>query len=188
MDHHHLLEVEGVHVSRREDLRLITGAGKYASDWNLPGQLYAYFLRSDRAHAKIVSINCDAAKQHPGVVRIYTGEDAVRAGYVKPLTMLTFKGKGGMELRLPERPVLAHERVRCVGEPLAMVVAETALIAQDATELIEVEYEDLPVVIDPEAALAPGAPQLHDNVPGNLPFEFEAGDGAATEAAFAKAA
>ncbi|HJQ61494.1 MAG TPA: xanthine dehydrogenase family protein molybdopterin-binding subunit [Burkholderiales bacterium] len=188
MDHHHLLEVEGVHVSRREDLRLITGAGKYASDWSLPGQLYAYFLRSDRAHAKIVSINTEAAKQHPGVVRIYTGEDAVRAGYVKPLTMLTFKGKGGMELRLPERPVLAHGRVRCVGEPVAMVVAETALIAQDATELIEVEYEDLPVVIDPEAALAPGAPQLHDNVPGNLPFEFEAGDGAATEAAFAKAA
>ena len=79
MEHHHLLEVEGVHVSRREDLRLITGTGKYASDWNLPGQLYAYFLRSDRAHAKIVSIDLDAAKKHPGVVRVYTGEDAVQA-------------------------------------------------------------------------------------------------------------
>ena len=188
MEHHHLLEVEGVHVSRREDLRLITGTGKYASDWNLPGQLYAYFLRSDRAHAKIVSIDLDAAKKHPGVVRVYTGEDAVRAGHVKPMTMLTFKGKGGMEVRLPERPALAHGVVRCVGEPVAMVVAESALVAQDAAELIEVEYEDLPVVIDPEEALAAGAPQLHENVPGNMPFEFEAGDAAATEAAFQKAA
>ncbi|HEX6008197.1 MAG TPA: xanthine dehydrogenase family protein molybdopterin-binding subunit [Burkholderiales bacterium] len=186
--HHHLLEVEGVHVSRREDLRLITGAGKYASDWNLPGQLYACFVRADRAHAKILSLDTQAVARHPGVVRIYTGEDTVRAGYVKPMTMLTFKGKGGMELKLPERPALAHGRVRCIGEPVAMVIAETALIAQDAAELVEVEYEDLPVVIDPEDALKSGAPQLHENVPGNVPFEFEAGDAAATEAAFGKAA
>ena len=185
---HHLLEVEGVRVSRREDLRLVTGAGKYASDWSLPGQIHAHFLRSDRAHATIVSINTEPALKHPGVVRVFTGDDAVAAGYIKPMTMLTFKGKDGMQIRLPERPVLAHGRVRCIGDALAMVVAETALIAQDAAELIEVEYEELPVVIDPEDALAPGAPQLHDNVPGNLPFEFEAGDRAATEAAFAKAA
>jgi carbon-monoxide dehydrogenase large subunit len=188
MDHHYLLEVEGVRVSRREDLRLITGAGTYASDWNLPGQLYAHFLRADLAHAKIVSINVEAALKHPGVVRVYTGADAVRAGYLKPMTMLTFKGKDGMQVRVPERPVLAHGRVRCVGEPVAMVVAKTALIAQDAAELIEVEYEELPVVIHPEDALAPGAPQLHENVPDNMPFEFEAGDATATEAAFAKAA
>ena len=114
--HHHLLEVEGVHVSRREDLRLITGTGKYASDWNLPGQLYACFVRADRAHAKILSLDTQAAARHPGVVRIYTGEDTLRAGYVRPMTMLTFKGKGGMELKLPERPALAHGRVRCIGE------------------------------------------------------------------------
>jgi carbon-monoxide dehydrogenase large subunit len=185
---HHLLEVDGMRVSRREDLRLMTGAGKYASDWNLPGQLHAFFLRADRAHANIVSVNVERALRHPGVVRVYTGTDAVRAGYTKPLTMLTFKGKGGMEVRLPERPVLAHGKVRCVGEPVAMVIAESALAAQDAAELIEVEYEELPVAIDPEEALAPGAPQLHDNVPGNMPFEFEAGDAAAAEAAFAKAA
>src|SRR5688572_28676746 len=187
MEHHHLLEVQGVHVSRREDLRLITGAGKYASDWNLPGQLSAYFLRADRAHAKILSIDSAAASRQPGVVRIYTGADTVRAGYVKPMTMLTFKGIGGMEVRLPERPALAYGRVRCVGEPVAMVVAESALAAQDAAELIDVQYEDLPVVTDPEKAFEPGAPQLHDNVPGNAPFEFEAGDAAATEAAFARA-
>lgn len=184
---HHLLEVDGMRVSRREDLRLMTGAGKYASDWNLPGQLHAFFLRADRAHAKIVSVNVERALQHPGVIRVYTGADAVRAGYVRPLTMLTFKGKGGMEVRLPERPVLAHGKVRCVGEPVAMVIAESALAAQDAAELIEVEYEELPVAIDPEEALAPGAPQLHDNVPGNMPFEFEAGDAAAAEVAFARA-
>ena len=86
MDYHHLLEVQGVDVSRREDLRLITGAGKYASDWNLPGQLYAYFLRADRAHAKLVAINTEAARAQPGVVRVYTGADMVKAGYVKPMT------------------------------------------------------------------------------------------------------
>lgn len=184
----HLLEIDGVRVSRREDLRLITGAGKYASDWSLPGQLYAHFLRSDRAHARILSIDTQEAANYPGVVRIYTGEDAVRAGFVRPMTMLTFKGRGGIELRHPERPALAHGRVRFVGEPIAMVVAESHLSAQDAAELVRVEYEDLPVVIDPEAALAPGAPQLHENVPENLPFDFEAGDAAATEAAFARAA
>lgn len=185
---HHLLEVDGAHLSRLEDLRLITGAGKYAADWNLPGQLYACFLRADRAHANILSIDTGAARQHPGVIAVYTGEDAVGAGYTKPMTMLTFKGKGGMQPHLPERPVLAHGRVRCIGEPVAMVIAETALIAQDAAELIAVEYEELPVVIDPEQALAAGAPQLHDNVPGNMSFEYEAGDAAATAAAFAQAA
>lgn len=185
---HHLLEIGGARVSRREDLRLVTGAGKYASDWNLPGQLHAHFLRADHAHARIVSIDVERALKHPGVVRVLTGADAVRAGYVKPMTMLTFKGKDGMQVRVPERPVLAHGRVRCVGEPVAMVVAETAFAAQDAAERIEVEYEELPVVIEPDSALAPGAPQLHDDVPGNLPFEFEAGDAATTAAAFAGAA
>ena len=183
----HLFEIEGEHYSRLEDRRLITGAGQYASDWNLPGQLHAFFLRADRAHAKIVSIDTARAAKQPGVVRIYTGADAVAAGHIKPMTMLSFKGRGGMTVRVPERPALAHGRVRCIGEPVAMVVAESALAAQDAAELIDIEYEELPVVIDPEAALADGAPLLHDNVPGNMPFDFEAGDAAATEAAIAKA-
>jgi carbon-monoxide dehydrogenase large subunit len=184
----HLFEVDGVHVSRLEDLRLITGAGTYASDWNLPGQLHGSFLRADRAHAKIVRIGTDAARAHPGVAAVLTGEDAVRAGYVRSVTFLSFKGKGGMDGRIPEHPVLAHGRVRFVGEPVALVVADSALNAQDAAELIEIEYEDLPVVIDPEDAIRPGAVQLHDDVPDNTPFEYEAGDKAATDAAFAKAA
>jgi carbon-monoxide dehydrogenase large subunit len=188
MGHHDFFEVDGVHVSRLEDLRLITGAGTYASDWNLPGQLHAFFLRADRAHANIVSIDVAAARAERGVAGVFTGEDAVRAGYVRSATFLNFTGKNGMEGRIPERPVLAHGRVRFVGEPLALIVAESALAAQDAAELIAVEYEDLPVVIDSEEALTTAAPQLHESVPGNMPFEYEAGDKAATDAAFAKAA
>jgi carbon-monoxide dehydrogenase large subunit len=175
-------------VGRVEDARLTTGAGQYAADWNLPGQLYACFLRSDRAHAEIVSINTAKAAKYPGVKRILTGADAVAAGYVKPLHTLTFPGKGGMQTRAPERPALAHRKVRFVGEAVAMVVAHTAAAAQDAAELIEVEYRDLPPAIHPEEALAPGAAQLHENVPGNLSLEAEAGDAAAVDAAFAKAA
>lgn len=175
-------------ATRREDLRLITGAGKYASDWNLPGQAYAGFLRSDRAHARIASINVEHARTHPGVLEVFTGEDAVRAGYNRPFTFIAFTGRNGAKIIVPERPALAHGRVRFVGEPVAMVVAESALAAQDAAELIEVEYEDLPLVVSPHAALAAGAVQLHENVPGNVPLELERGDAAAVEAAFARAA
>jgi carbon-monoxide dehydrogenase large subunit len=175
-------------VGRVEDARLTTGAGRYAADWKLPGQLYACFLRSDRAHAEIVSVDAAAALKHRGVKRVFTGDDAVRAGYTRQMHTLTFPGKGGMQTRSPERPVLAHGKVRYVGEALAMVVADSAAAALDAVELIEVSYRDLPPVIHPEEALAPGAAQLHDTVPGNLSLEAEAGDAAAVEAAFARAA
>lgn len=188
MDHHHLFDVGGAHLSRLEDLRLIKGEGCYSADWNIAGQAHAAFLRADRAHARILSINTDAARKAPGVIGVYTGADSVSAGHVRPMSFLTFAGKDGMKARFPDRSALAHDRVRFVGDAVAMVVAETALQAQDAAELIEVDYEDLPVVVAPEAALAAGAPQLHDNVPGNLSFEQEAGDAAAVDAAFAKAA
>ncbi|MGZ8154461.1 MAG: xanthine dehydrogenase family protein molybdopterin-binding subunit, partial [Burkholderiales bacterium] len=169
-------------------LRLITGAGTYASDWNLPGQLYAHFVRADRAHAKIVSIDTTAARSAPGVAGIYTGADAVNAGYTRGPIFLNFPGKDGMKARIPDRPALAHGRVRFVGEPVALVVADTPGAAQDAAELVAIEYDDLPVVIDQERALSSGATLLHDDVPANMPFEYEAGDLAAVEAAFAKAA
>ncbi|MFN9488890.1 MAG: xanthine dehydrogenase family protein molybdopterin-binding subunit [Betaproteobacteria bacterium] len=186
--HHHHFEVGGAHLSRLEDLRLIKGEGRYAADWNLPNQVHAAFLRADRAHAKIVSISTAAARKAKGVLGVFTGEDAVKAGYVKPLSFLTFAGKDGKKANIPERPALTADRVRFVGDLVAMVVAETALQAQDALELIEVDYEELPVVVSPRAAVAPGAPLLHDNVPGNLAFEQEAGDAAAVETAFARAA
>jgi carbon-monoxide dehydrogenase large subunit len=186
--HSHLFDVGGIKVARLEDLRLIKGEGRYAADWNLPGQAHAAFVRADRAHAKILSVGTEAARKAPGVLTVLTGEDAVKAGCVKPLSFLTFPGKGGKKADIPERPVLAHDRVRFVGDAVALVIAETALQAQDAAELVEVEYEDLPVVVSPRAALRAGAPQLHANVAGNVCFEQEAGDAAAVEAAFAKAA
>ena len=175
-------------VGRVEDPRLTTGAGRYAADWNLPGQLYGCFLRSDRAHATIVSIDVAPALRHPGVKRVLTGEDAMRAGYTRQMHTLTFPGKGGMQTRSPERPVLAHGKVRYVGEAVALVIADSAAGAQDAAERVEVTYRDLPPAVHPEAALAAGAEQLHDTVPGNLSQECEAGDAAAVEAAFARAA
>ena len=131
-------------ANRREDLRLITGRGRYTSDWNLPGQLHAAFLRSDRAHAEIVSINTAAALKRRGVVAIFTGADAVAAGYTRFPLMANFTNRKGATLLKPDRPVLAHGKVRFVGEAVALVVAESALAAQDALDAIEVEYRDLP--------------------------------------------
>jgi carbon-monoxide dehydrogenase large subunit len=179
--HHH-------HDGRRvEDVRLITGAGKYASDWNEPGQLYGHFVRADRAHAEIVSVDTKIAFAFPGVKHVFTGEDAVRAGYVRAPHTMAFIGKNGMKARSPQRPVLAHGKVRFVGEAVALVVADSAAAAQDAADLVEVEYRNLQSVTDPEGALAAGAPQLSDEVPGNLAWESEIGNEKAVEAAFAAA-
>src|SRR5687767_15877201 len=117
---------------RVEDFRLITGAGRYASDWSAPGQLYGVFVRADRAHADIVSVDTKNAAAFPGVKHVFTGEDAVRAGYTKAPHTMQFVGKNRMKARSPERPVLAHGKVRFVGEALALVVADTAAAAQDA--------------------------------------------------------
>jgi carbon-monoxide dehydrogenase large subunit len=176
------------HSGRVEDLRLVTGAGKYASDWSLPGQLYAAFVRSDRAHAEIVSVSTVKAARHPGVKRVYTGADAIAAGYTKYFVVVSYPGRGGKHIIKPPRPVLAARKVRHVGDAVAMVVAETPLAAQDAAELVEVEYRDLPAVVSAEAALAPGAPQLHEEAPGNLAFDYEAGNEEAVKEAFARAA
>jgi carbon-monoxide dehydrogenase large subunit len=176
------------HGNRVEDRRLVTGAGKYAADWSLPGQLYAAFVRSDRAHAEIVSVKVERAAKHPGVKRVYTGKDALAAGYNKYFVIVNFPGRGGNHIIKPPRPVLAANKVRHVGDALAMVVADSAQAAQDAAELVDVEYRDLPPVVSAEAALAPGAPQLHVEAPGNLSFDYESGSEEAVKAAFAQAA
>lgn len=176
------------HGNRVEDFRLITGHGKYAADWNEAGQLYACFVRADRAHAEIISLDSKAALAFPGVKLILTGEDAVRAGYTKAPHTLTFPGRNGMSARAPDRPVLAAGKVRFVGEAIAIVVADSAAAAQDAAERVAVEYRDLQAVALSEDALAAGASQLHDDVPGNLAFEAEAGDEKSVAAAFAAAA
>ena len=172
---------------RREDARLLTGQGRYTADWNRPGQVHAAFLRADRAHAVLRSIDTEAARAAPGVMAVLTGADAIAAGFDRGSAPMPVKGRGEA-LRIPARPALATDRVRFVGEPVALVVAATAHQAQDGAELIAVEYDALPAVADAARALAPGAPVIHDAVPGNLCFDFDYGDEAATDAAFASAA
>ncbi len=172
---------------RREDFRFVTGAGRYTDDWSFDGQAHAAFRRSERAHARIKSTDVSAAREHPGVVAVFTGGDLAGINFVTLPPIQPPPGRGGQKLLVPERPVLARDRVRFAGEEIALVIAETAAIARDAADLIEIEYEDLPVVIGFDAALRKGAPQLHDNVPGNICFDFEYGDAAKTESAFARA-
>jgi aerobic carbon-monoxide dehydrogenase large subunit len=174
--------------NRREDKRFITGRGRYTSDWNLPRQAHAAFLRADHAHAEIISIDVAAALKRPGVIAVFTGADAVAAGYTEFPLMANFTNKQGASLIKPDRPVLAHGKVRYVGETVALVVAESALQAHDALEAIAIEYRDLPAAVTVDDALAPDAGQLHASAPGNLSLEWDAGDAAAVDAAFSKAA
>jgi len=174
-------------MSRREDQRLTTGHGRYTADWNLPAQLHAVFLRADRAHAELVRLDTTRALAHPGVKAVLTGDDARAAGFKSLPNVVNFPGKGGQAMLKPLHPVLAQGRVRFVGEAVAMVVAESAASAEDARDLIEIEYRDLPVAATFDAAVAAGAPQLHADVPRNVAFEYESGDEKATAAAFAGA-
>src|SRR3981081_2875479 len=158
---------------RREDLSLVTGQGKYTSVWNLPGQLYGSFLRSDRAHAEIVSIDTGPALASPGVLAVLTGADTARAGFKSTPQLARSPGRGGATIKVPHRDGLANGRVRFVGQEVALVVAKTVLAAQDAAEKIDIAYRDLPVAIDAEVALAPDAEQLYPEIPGNLCFDYE---------------
>jgi carbon-monoxide dehydrogenase large subunit len=171
---------------RLEDDRMLTGRGRYVSDWNLPEQAYAHFLRSDRPHAEIVALDKQAALASPGVLAVFTGEDI---GALKSLpAALPAKGRGGSELINPGRPALAQGRVRFVGDAVAIVIAESAAAAQDAAELIAVEYRDRPAVVTAVQAVAPGAPLVHDAVPGNVVLDYESGNEDLTAKAFAGAA
>jgi carbon-monoxide dehydrogenase large subunit len=165
---------------RREDDRLLTGQGRFSADWNLPGQLYGFFLRSDRAHARILSIRTEEASKAPGVKAVFTGKDT--AHYKTPPPQVKYP------IKVPRRDILARERVRYVGQEIALVVADSPAAAQDAAERIEVDFADLPAVVDGAAALAPDAPQLHDDVPGNLAATYEYGNEQAAAEAFARAA
>jgi aerobic carbon-monoxide dehydrogenase large subunit len=173
---------------RREDQRLVTGQGRYTTDHEFPGQVAGHFLRADRAHAKIVRIDIDEAKKLPGVLDILTGDDMAATGWKGAPAMAFFKGVGGSSLRVPFRSGLAIGRVRFVGEPVALIVARTDAIAQDAAELVAVEYEDLPVYVTAGAALAKGATPIHDDGADNLAFDYEYGDRKSTEPGFAEAA
>lgn len=172
---------------RREDARLVTGAGRYTDDWKLPGQAHAFFRRSDRAHATIRRIDVAAARKSPGVLLVLTADDVRDAGFATLPPLQPPPGRGGQKIRMPERPMLASSRVRFVGDMIAVVIAETAAAARDAAELIEIDFEDLPAVVSFEQALAADATVIHDNIPGNVCFEFEYGDEAKAAAAIAQA-
>jgi carbon-monoxide dehydrogenase large subunit len=176
------------HQGRLEDERMLKGAGRYVSDWSLPKEARGIFVRSDHPHAEIVGIDAKAALALPGVIAVITGAELAQAG-LKPIPAAApFKWTDGSEQRQALRTSLAHGKVRHVGEPVALVIAETAAQAQDAAESVMVDYKELPAAVTAEAALAKGAPQLHEVAPGNLVLDFTGGDEKAANAAFEKAA
>jgi len=177
----------GQPVSRKEDPYLLRGEGRYTDDLNLPNQLYAVMVRSRVAHGDIRSIDTEAALASDGVRSVILAADLDAAG-IENMAAAAGKHRDGTPTpRPPQRP-LATNRVRYVGEPIAMVVAETAKQAKDAAEAIFVDIDQLPAVTSAGAAAAPDAPIIHADAPGNLCLDFHYGDAAATAAAFAKAA
>jgi carbon-monoxide dehydrogenase large subunit len=178
----------GTSVRRLEDRRLVTGTGTFIDDINLPGQAHAAILRSPHAHARIVSIDAGQARSASGVLLVVTGAEWVAAGHGPIPTKSAVRTKrDGSPLNEPKRHCLAVDAVRHVGEAVALVVAETRAGAEAALELIEVEYADLPAVAQQAAALGKDAPQLWSEAPGNLCLDYELGNRAAVEEAFAGA-
>ncbi len=178
----------GQAVRRLEDDQLLAGAGRFTDDVNEPQQARLVFVRSPYPHARIVAVDTAAARAMPGVLGVFTGADLVASG-VRPLPAVAgFTRADGQPAASPARRALAHERVRFVGEAVAAVVAETLQQARDAAEAVQVDYDELPMVVDLADATAPGAPLLQDDIAGNIAAEMRHGDAAATAAAFARAA
>jgi len=176
----------GQSVPRTEDPMLLRGMGRYTDDVSLPGQAHAVMVRSRNAHGIIRSIDKAAAANMPGVLGVYTGADLKGYGPLK--CVVPFNNRDGTPMKKPRREALPSDKVRYVGDPIAFVVAETLLQAKDAAEAVKVDIEALSGVITAEAAAQAGAPQLYDDVPGNVSLDYHYGDAAAVAAAFAKAA
>ena len=171
----------GSAIKRREDPRLMTGKAKYTGDMQLPGMTHMAVVRSPYAHARVLSIDATAARNTPGVIAVYTGQDVemnVPCAWLVP----------NSDLKTPAHPVLAKDKVRYAGDGVAIVIAEDRYIAQDAADTIRVEYEPLPVVVNPEEATQDGAAQLFDDVPNNIGFHWVASSGdEGVDKAFAEA-
>ncbi|BBN94428.1 aldehyde oxidase and xanthine dehydrogenase molybdopterin binding protein [Deinococcus grandis] len=173
----------GQALKRKEDPRFITGTGNYTDDMVLHGMVHAAMVRSPYAHAKITGINTDSVKDMPGVIRVLTGQDVQDAGLGSiPVGWLL------PDLKTPAHPAIALTEANHVGDIVAVVIAETRAQAEDAAAALEVDYDALPAVATTHAALADGAPLVHDDVPGNVAFHWEIGDEAATTEAFGGAA
>ena len=179
----------GQPVRRREDTRFLTGDGRFTDDLNLDGQAYAWFVRSPVAHARIADIDLSAARSVPGVMAIFTGRDIAADPAIHPLPCLSnVADRQGREMFRPPRPALCLDRVRFVGDLVAVVVADTRQAAQDAAEAVAVDYEDLACVTDGAAAVAPGAPSVWPDCPGNVCVHWENGDPAGVAGIFEAAA
>jgi carbon-monoxide dehydrogenase large subunit len=178
----------GQPVLRKEDDTLVRGKGKYTDDFNLPGQAYAWIVRSSHAHGIIKGIDTSAAKAMPGVLGVWTGADLDSAGYGPYTCGLPLKNRDGTPLKQTNRTALMSDKVRYVGDPVAFVVAETLTQARDAGEAVVLDIEPLPAVTSAVEAVKPGAPQLYDHIPNNVALDYHYGDTANVEAAFASAA
>ncbi|MEL6979577.1 MAG: xanthine dehydrogenase family protein molybdopterin-binding subunit [Pseudomonadota bacterium] len=178
-------DVIGGAMKRREDLRFLKGKGRYVDDMNRPGQAYVYFLRSPVAHATIAKLDIAAAAAAPGVVRILTAADFEAFGGVPCGWQVT--DKDGQPMKEPKHPILAEGKVRHVGDPICGVIATSLAEARDAAEMIEVEFGELPAVIDMPSATTSGV-AVHDEAPDNVCYDWEFGDKAAAETAFSGAA
>ncbi|HEX7883929.1 MAG TPA: xanthine dehydrogenase family protein molybdopterin-binding subunit [Afipia sp.] len=178
----------GQPVRRKEDDTLVRGKGTYTDDISLPGQTYAWIVRSSHAHGIIKGIDVAAARAMPGVLGVWTGNDLAGAGY-NPFTVgLPMKNRDGSPLLQTNRLPLMTDKVRFVGDPVAFVVAETLAQARDAGEAVVLDIEPLPSVTSAEDAAKPGAPLLYDHIPGNVVLDYHSGDDDALDAAFANAA
>lgn len=173
---------------RSEDDPLLRGRGRFTDDLRVAGEAYAAFVRAPHGHATIRALDAAASEKMPGVLAVVTGDELARAGLgaIPPAVLLP--GRGGKAMFGPAMPVLAAQRVRYVGEPVALVVAETAALAQDAADAVQVDYDDLPAAADIAGATASGAPALYAEAPGNIALDWEHGDAAAVQAAFGRAA
>src|SRR5271169_4892902 len=177
----------GEPVRREEDLRLLQGRGRYVDDAGRAGDARGYLLRSPYAHARILAIDVGRARTAPGVLAVLTGEDLRRRGLGTLMPSVRRRRRDGTPAFVCPQPLLAQGRVRYVGDPVAFVVADSLNQAKDAAELIEIDYEPLPAVVTAAAALAPGAPTVWEENPGNEAFCHEVGSKEAVDAAFARA-
>ena len=177
----------GARVERKEDFRFLTGQGRYTDDINRPGQVYAYFVRSPHAHAKIKSIDTAEAGNSPGVIGIFTGADMAADNVGSLPCGWVVTDRNGDPHKAPPHFPLARDKARYVGDHVAVVIARSYAEAREAAELVQVDYEELPAAVDLNAALGSGAPLLHDEAPGNLCYDWVLGDESEADAAFAKA-
>ena len=177
----------GTPIRRREDQRFLTGTGRYVDDFNRPGQTYAWMVRSSVAHALIKSVDTSKAETAPGVVKILTGADWAADGVGGLPCGWQIIGKNGVPMHEPPHPALVADKVRHVGDNLAIVIAETKTQARDAAELIEIDLEELPAVVSMADAAADGAALVHDDVPNNLCYDWEIGIKEDADAVFDKA-